>query len=105
MFCFAGYNAAAYVASEMEHPERDLPRALLLGTATVLVLYLGLNAVYFYGASVDELAGQVEVGLVASRSLFGPHGCEYGDDRAVRVDPGIGLGDDPGRAAGLLRSG
>ena len=74
MFCFSGWNAAAYVASEMEHPQRDLPRALLLGTATVLVLYLGLNAVYFYGASVDELAGQVEVGLVASRSLFGPTG-------------------------------
>jgi APA family basic amino acid/polyamine antiporter len=74
MFCFAGWNAAAYVASEMEHPQRDLPRALLLGTATVLVLYLGLNAVYFYGASVDELAGQVEVGLVASRTLFGGTG-------------------------------
>ena len=74
MFCFSGWNAAAYVASEMEHPQRDLPRALLLGTATVLLLYLGLNAVYFYGASVDELAGQVEVGLVASRSPFGPTG-------------------------------
>ncbi len=74
MFCFSGWNAAAYVASEMEHPQRDLPRALLLGTATVLLLYLGLNAVYFYGASVDELAGQVEVGLVASRNLFGDSG-------------------------------
>ena len=74
MFCFSGWNAAAYVASEMEHPQRDLPRALLVGTATVLALYLGLNTVYFYGAGVDELAGQVEVGLVASRSLFGPTG-------------------------------
>jgi APA family basic amino acid/polyamine antiporter len=74
MFTFSGWNAAAYVASEMKNPQRDLPRALLLGTATVLLLYLGLNAVYFYGASVDELAGQVEVGLVASRSLFGPTG-------------------------------
>ncbi|HSH76368.1 MAG TPA: APC family permease [Longimicrobiales bacterium] len=74
MFCFAGWNAAAYVAGEMKDPQRDLPRALLLGTGAVLVLYLGLNAVYFYGASVDELAGQVEVGLVASRTLFGDWG-------------------------------
>jgi basic amino acid/polyamine antiporter, APA family len=74
MFCFAGWNAAAYVAGEMEHPQRDLPRALLLGTTLVLVLYLGLNTVYFYGASVDELAGHVEVGLVASRTLFGDWG-------------------------------
>lgn len=74
MFCYAGWNAAAYVASEMEDPQRDLPRALLFGTLVVLALYLGLNAVYFYGASVDEFAGEVEVGLVASRALFGPRG-------------------------------
>lgn len=76
MFCYAGWNAAAYVAGEMEDPQRDLPRALLLGTAGVMVLYLGLNAVYFYGASVDELAGQVEVGVVASRHLFGDWGVD-----------------------------
>ncbi len=74
MFCYSGWNAAAYVASEMKDPQRDLPRALLLGTVIVLVLYLGLNAVYFFGANVDELAGKVEVGLVASRSLFGAWG-------------------------------
>jgi len=76
MFCFAGWNAAAYVAGEMEDPQRDLPRALLLGTSAVLILYLGLNAVYFYGAGVDELAGQVEVGVVASRTLFGGWGVD-----------------------------
>ncbi len=74
MFCFSGWNAAAYVAGEMEDPQRNLPRSLLLGTTIVLLLYLGLNAVYFYGASVDELAGQVEVGLVSSRALFGDWG-------------------------------
>ena len=76
MFCYAGWNAAAYVAGEMEDPQRDLPRALLLGTAVVVLLYLGLNAVYFYGADVDELAGQVEVGVVASRHLFGDWGVD-----------------------------
>lgn len=77
MFCYAGWNAAAYVASEMEDPQRELPRALLLGTGTVLVLYLALNAVYFYGASVDELAGEVEVGVVAASSLFGGWGVGF----------------------------
>ena len=76
MFCFSGWNAAAYVAGEMEDPQRDLPRALLLGTVVVLVLYLGLNAVYFYGASVDQLAGEVEVGVVAARTLFGDWGVD-----------------------------
>ena len=47
-----GHNiAAAYVASELNEPQRDLPRALIVGTTFVLFLYLGLNAVYLYGAS------------------------------------------------------
>ncbi|MFP6608140.1 MAG: amino acid permease [Myxococcota bacterium] len=74
MFCYSGWNASAYVASEFENPQRDLPRGLLIGTAVVVVIYLAINAVYFYGADVNELAGKVEVGLVASRSLFGPFG-------------------------------
>jgi APA family basic amino acid/polyamine antiporter len=74
MFCYSGWNASAYVAGEFENPERDLPRGLLIGTSIVVVIYLAINAVYFYGADVSELAGKVEVGLVASRSLFGPFG-------------------------------
>jgi len=74
MFCYSGWNASAYVASEFENPQRDLPRGLLVGTAAVVALYLAINAVYLYGAGVEGLAGKVEVGLVASRALFGPVG-------------------------------
>ncbi len=74
MFCYSGWNAAAYLGGEIREPQRNLPRALLLGTGFVMVLYLGLNAVYFYGATVEELSGVVEVGLVASRGLFGGPG-------------------------------
>jgi APA family basic amino acid/polyamine antiporter len=74
MFCYSGWNASAYMAAEFENPQRDLARSLILGTGIVVVLYLGLNVVYFYGADVAELAGVVEVGLVAARNLFGPTG-------------------------------
>ena len=77
MYCYSGWNAAAYVASEIVEPQRNLPRALLTGTAVVTVLYLALNAVYLYGADVDELAGKIEVGLVASRHLFGTAGAGF----------------------------
>lgn len=74
MFCYSGWNAAAYLAEEIEAPQRNLPIALLAGTLLVAGLYLCLNVVYFYGASIDELAGEVEVGLIAARGLFGPVG-------------------------------
>lgn len=74
MFCYSGWNASAYVADEFKNPQRDLPRGLLIGTAVVVAIYLAINAVYFYGAGVVELAGKVEVGLVASQHLFGEGG-------------------------------
>lgn len=74
MFCYAGYNAACYMASEVKDPQRVLPRAILGGTVVVILLYLGLNLFYFYGADVSELAGKVEVGLVAAKHLFGTVG-------------------------------
>lgn len=74
MFCYSGWNAAAYMAGEMRNVQRNLPRALLAGTGLVAVLYVALNLVYFYGAGPGELAGKAEVGLVVAQNLFGSTG-------------------------------
>ncbi len=70
-FAYSGWNAAAYIANEVERPERTLPRALLLGTGIVMLLYVLLNVVFFYAVPSDGLAGVFEVGDHAARSLFG----------------------------------
>ncbi len=74
MFCYSGWNASAYIASEMNDPQRDLPRSLLIGTGIVVVLYLGMNLIYLLGASVEVLSGQAEIGLISGRILFGEFG-------------------------------
>jgi len=48
MFSYSGWNAAAYVAEEIRDPSRRLPRALALGTAIVVVVYLAMNAFYLH---------------------------------------------------------
>jgi basic amino acid/polyamine antiporter, APA family len=76
-FSYSGWNAAAYVAGEIRDPERNLPRALLIGTGIVTALYLLLNVIFFYAAPAEVLGGAagggpaVEVGDVAARRLFG----------------------------------
>jgi len=57
MFTYSGWNAATYVAEEIRDPGRNVPRALALGTAAVVVMYLLLNALYLYVIPVRELAG------------------------------------------------
>lgn len=71
-FSYSGWNAAVYLASEVQNPECILPRALLLGTATVTLLYLALNAVFVFAGPIANLRGQLEVGRVAADALGGP---------------------------------
>ena len=40
MFSYSGWNAASYVAEEIRHPERFVPRSLAVGTGAVVALYL-----------------------------------------------------------------
>jgi APA family basic amino acid/polyamine antiporter len=73
MFTYSGWNAAAYVAEEVRSPERNVPIALGLGTLVVIVIYVGLNALYLYALPVAELAsvpGGRLIDTVAER-LFG----------------------------------
>lgn len=74
MYSYSGWNAATYIIGEMTDPPRDLPRALLGGTAIVLLLYVLLNAVFLRATPIDKLAGQLDVAQVAGTHIFGPTG-------------------------------
>ena len=74
MFAYSGWNAAVYLAGEMRNPGRDVPRALWIGTGIVTVLYLVLNASFLYAVPRSEIAGQIEVGLIAGKWIFGETG-------------------------------
>ena len=76
-FAYSGWNAAAYLGGEIINPRRNIPSALLIGTTTVIVLYLLLNALYIYAVPVSQLAGEVEVGAKAAVGLFGEHISRY----------------------------
>jgi len=45
-FAFSGWNAAIYAAEEFEDPPRTVPRAMLVGTVLVAVLYLLVNWIF-----------------------------------------------------------
>jgi basic amino acid/polyamine antiporter, APA family len=72
VYAYTGWNAAAYIAGNLENPSRNLPRALILGTLTVAIVYLALNAMFLYSASFTELNGVNDIGNVVAHKLFGP---------------------------------
>ncbi len=71
MFAYSGWNAATYIGSEVEHPIRNLPRSLLLGTGIVTLLYFSLNFLYIYAVGPRSMEGVISIGGLAMGSLFG----------------------------------
>ena len=69
---YSGFNAAVYVAGEAVQARRTVPRALLVGTGIVWVLYLLLNAVFVYAAPIAAIQGQEDVAAIAAKYLGGP---------------------------------
>jgi basic amino acid/polyamine antiporter, APA family len=70
-YAYTGWNAATYLSSELDAPQRDLPKILLASTAIVTALYVALNYVFLAVAPMDELAGRLEVGYLAAVAAFG----------------------------------
>jgi APA family basic amino acid/polyamine antiporter len=85
-FAYSGWNAAAYLGSEIRRPGRNIPRALIGGTLIVAVVYLVLNLVYLYALPPRAMAGVLEVGGAAAAALFGP-----GIGRALSLAIAVGL--------------
>jgi APA family basic amino acid/polyamine antiporter len=71
VYAYTGWNAAAYIAGNLENPSKNLPRSLIIGTLTVTVVYLALNAMFLYSATFSELNGKNDIGNVVAYKLFG----------------------------------
>lgn len=75
LFAYSGWNSACYITGEVENPQRNIPRALLLGTALVTVLYVAVNAAMLHAAPVAELAARPEAMTVTvAGHIFGARG-------------------------------
>ncbi len=68
---YSGFNAAVYVAGEVERPQRNVPRAMLWGTIGVTIIYVLLNAIFVYATPSAEIKFNPQVATVAARGIGG----------------------------------
>ncbi len=61
LWAFDGWNNVSMVSSEIRHPQKNLPRALIVGTLTVIAIYVLINVAYFYVLSPSEVAASSRV--------------------------------------------
>lgn len=76
-YAYTGWNAATYLSSELENPQRTLPWILMGGTLIVTVLYVALNFTFLYTTPMDAMVGQLEVGFIAAETSFGELGGRF----------------------------
>ncbi len=76
LFSSDAWNNVTFIAGEVENPKRNIPRALLLGTAMVTVLYLLANLAYLALLPVHDIqqAAADRVGAAAAAVIFGGKG-------------------------------
>ncbi len=74
LWAYDGWNNVVMVASEVREPQRNLPRALIFGTAGVIAIYLLANAAYFHVLTAGEVAGNPRVAGEMMRRILGAGG-------------------------------
>jgi len=74
LFTYGGWQQTNFIAEEIVAPERNLPRALVLGVAIVVAVYLLANVAYLRVLGVDGLAASTAPAADTMQAVLGPLG-------------------------------
>jgi APA family basic amino acid/polyamine antiporter len=85
LWAYNGWYALPLVAGEVERPQRNVPRGLIMGMLVVLVVYLLANLSYFYALPVGEVLTSnstahpdaLPVATKAAQTFLGPVGTAF----------------------------
>jgi len=69
-----GWDGIIYFGEEVRNPGRDIPRAIFGSVATIMGIYLLINAAVLYVLPMSQLAGNTFVLGAAAEKIFGPYG-------------------------------
>ena len=69
-----GWTGVIYFGEEVRNPGRDIPRAIFGSVATIMGIYLLINAAVLYVLPMDQIAGNNFSLGTAAEKIFGPYG-------------------------------
>lgn len=76
LFSADAWNNITYTAGEVKNPQKNLPLSLLVGTSTVILLYLLANVAYLYVLPIDQIkhAENDRVATLLMQTILGDRG-------------------------------
>jgi amino acid transporter len=69
MWAYDGWADVTYMSGEVKDPGRTLPRALIMGTLLIILIYISINAAYLYMVPIQEMAGQRLIAATAAERI------------------------------------
>ena len=77
LWSYDGWNNITYVSGEVRAPQINVPRALMIGTAITIAVYVLINIAYLMVLPIDTLRSYEAVAAEAARVLMGANGVAF----------------------------
>lgn len=77
MWAYDGFADLTFASGEVKDPQRNLPRAIIIGTLLIILIYLTANAAYLYINPIGIMAKSRLISADTMGSLFGQAGVSF----------------------------
>ena len=105
MWAYDGFADLTFASGEVKDPQRNLPRAIIIGTMLIIAIYLLANVAYLYVNPIDVMAKSRLIAADTMGALFGQAGVAFIVGHRDDLDVRIADGQHARVAAHLLRDG
>ncbi len=77
MWAYDGFADLTFASGEVKDPQRNLPRAIIIGTVMIIAIYLLANAAYLYVSPIEKVASSPLIAADTMGALFGQIGVSF----------------------------
>ena len=77
LWAYDGFADLSFAAGEVANPQRNLPRAIIIGTLAILTIYLSANVAYLYVSPIDKVAQSRLIAADTMQAIFGQIGVAF----------------------------
>src|SRR5918996_1128312 len=74
MWAYDGFADLTFASGEVKDPQRNLPRAIIIGTLMIVAIYLSANVAYLYINPIDKVQSSRLIAADTMVALFGQIG-------------------------------
>ena len=77
LWTYEAWHYVTYAAGEIRDPQRNVPRALVIGVLLLMGIYLIVNVAYLHALTIDEMKGVTRIAEKAASTLMGDAGATF----------------------------